>query len=107
VLRARFRNRDDPAHGAFGSNYEKEELLSGNLDNVVRYDITLRPIANTFPKGHRIRVAIMNALDNFAFPNSNTGEDEGLVNRTVVGRMKIHHSASHPSHIVVPVMPSP
>lgn len=107
VLRARFRNRDDPAHGAFGSNYEKEELLSGNLDDVVRYDITLRPIANTFRKGHRIRVAIMNALDNFQFPNSNTGEDEALVTRTVAGKMKIHHSASHPSHIVVPVLPSP
>jgi len=51
-------------------------------------------------------VAIMNALDNFQFPNSNTGEDEGLVARTVAGRMKIHHSADHPSHVVLPVLPT-
>ena len=75
------------------------------VKEVVRYDISLRSIANTFKKGHRIRVAIMNALDSFSFPNSNTGKNEATVTGTVVGNMAIHHSAGQTSHIVLPVMP--
>lgn len=47
----------------FGLNFEHETLLSGDPNEVVRYDISLHSIANTFKKGHRIRVAGMNALD--------------------------------------------
>jgi predicted acyl esterase len=107
VLRARFRGREDPQYGVFGANYRVEELLSGNPDEVVRYEIGLRATANTFRKGHRIRVAVMNALDNYEFPNSNTGGDEALATTTVVGRMRIHHTPEHPTHILLPVMPSP
>ena len=107
VLRARFRAREDPQHGVFGANYRTEELLSGNPDEVVRYEIGLRASANTFRKGHRIRVAVMNALANYEFPNSNTGGDEALATKTVVGKMRIHHTPEHPTHIVLPVMPSP
>ena len=89
----------------FGSNFEREKLLSGDPKDVVRYDISLRSIANTFKKGHRIRVAIMNAVDNYSFPNSNTGKYEATVTETVVGKMAVHHSAGQASHIVLPVMP--
>ncbi|MEP6731067.1 MAG: CocE/NonD family hydrolase [bacterium] len=105
VLRARFRDAEDKVHHVFGSNYEHEALLSGNPSDVVRYDISLRSIANTFKKGHRIRVAIMNALDKSIFPNSNTGGNEATVTETVIGKMAIHHTATEPSHIVLPVMP--
>jgi putative CocE/NonD family hydrolase len=105
VMRARFRDGDDTVHHVFGANYEHETLLSGDLNDVVRYDISLRAIANTFRKGHRIRIAIMNALDNDAFPNSNTGKNEATVTETVIGRMAIHHSAGYASHIVLPVLP--
>ena len=47
----------------------------------------------------------MNALDNDAFPNSNTGKNEATVTEMVIGKMAIHHSGSHASHIVLPVMP--
>jgi hypothetical protein len=46
----------------------------------------------------------MNALDNYSFPNSNTGKDEATVTETVIGRMAIHHSTGQASHIVLPVM---
>lgn len=105
VVRARFRDAEDKVHHVFGSNFEHETLLSGNPNDIVRYDISLHSIANTFKKGHRIRVAVMNALDNYSFPNSNTGQDEAMVTETVVGRMAIHHSAGQASHIVLPVMP--
>ena len=105
VVRARFRDAEDTVHHVFGSNFTHETMLSGDPNEVVRYDISLHSIANTFKKGHRIRVAVMNALDNYSFPNSNTGKNEATVTETVVGKMAIHHSAGQASHIVLPVMP--
>ena len=104
MLRARFRELDDPIHQAFGSNFERESLLSGDLEEVVRYHFSIPATANTFKEGHRIRVAVMNALDNYYFPNSNTGGDEGRVTNTVVGTMRIHHSPQYPSRVVVHVL---
>ena len=105
MLRARFRNLEDPIHQAFGSNFEREEFLSGALEDVVRYRFSIPAMANTFKKGHRIRIAVMNALDNYYFPNSNTGGDEGTATRTVIGTMRIHHSADYPSHVSLPTLP--
>ena len=106
ALRARFRKLDDTTYHVFGSNFEEEELLSGNLDDVVRYEISIPSIANTFKTGHRIRIAVMNAHDNYSFPNSNTGGAEGFVTETVVGTMQIHHTPAYPSHVILPVMPN-
>ncbi|MCC7133570.1 MAG: hypothetical protein IT352_13010, partial [Gemmatimonadales bacterium] len=66
--------------------------------------IGIRSIANTFRKGHRIRIAIMNAVDNYSFPNSNTGKHEAFVTETVVGSMAVHHSRAHPSSVTLPVI---
>jgi hypothetical protein len=104
VLRARFRQLQDPQHKIVGENFTTEKLLSGDLNDVVKYEIGLRAIANTFKKGHRIRVAIMNAVDNYSFPNSNTGKNEALVTETVVGTMAIHHTAAAPSQLILPVI---
>ncbi|MGQ0647566.1 MAG: CocE/NonD family hydrolase [Gemmatimonadaceae bacterium] len=104
-IRARFRNLEDPRFRGRGSNFEREELLSGNPAEVVKLEIGVRGVANTFKRGHRIRVAVMNALDNYTFPNSNTGGDEARVTETVVGSMAIHHTRLHPSHIVLPGLP--
>lgn len=105
AVRARFRTLADPQYRAQGENFAREELLSGDSAQVVRYRIGVKGVANTFKKGHRIRIAVMNAMGNYTFPNSNTGEHEGMVMRTVPGRMGIHHSAAHPSHVVLPVLP--
>ncbi len=104
MIRARFRHNDDPQHHIFGSNFESERLLSGDPNEVVKYQIGIRSIANTFRKGHRIRIAIMNAVDNYSFPNSNTGKHEAFVTETVVGSMAVHHSGAHPSSVTLPVI---
>ena len=104
MLRARFRNLEDKWFHVFGSNFEKEEMLSGNMSDIVRYEISLRNTAVTFKKGHCIRIAVMNACDNYCFPNSNTGGEEAYVTETVVGTMVVHHSAEHPSYIMLPVV---
>jgi putative CocE/NonD family hydrolase len=105
ALRARFRGLEDPRFRGQGANFEREELLSGNLADVVEYRIGVKGVANTFKKGHRIRVAVMNSLDNYAFPNSNTGGDEARVTETVVGTMRLHHTNVYQSHLVLPVLP--
>ena len=81
LIRARFRSLDDPVYKIDGSNFETEELLSGDPADVVRYEFSIPSVANTFKAGHRIRIAVMNALDDYSFPNSNTGErvDRDLV----------------------------
>ncbi|MBV5325161.1 MAG: hypothetical protein J0626_07780, partial [Rhodospirillaceae bacterium] len=99
-----FRALDDPQYRARGSNFERAELLSGNPNDVVRYRIGVKGVANTFRRGHRIRIAVMNAVGNYTFPNSNTGGDEALATTTVVGQMGIHHSRVSPSHVVLPVL---
>ncbi|MBN1223910.1 MAG: CocE/NonD family hydrolase [Candidatus Aminicenantes bacterium] len=104
MLRARFRNLEDKQHHIFGSNFEKEEFLSGKMSDVVRYDINIPSIAVTFKKGHRIRIAVMNACDSYSFPNSNTGENEAYVDKTVEGTMAIHHNPLHPSHVLLSVL---
>jgi uncharacterized protein len=105
VIRARFRHNEDPRHGIFGVNFETERLLSGDSAEVVRYEVGLRAVAATLRKGHRLRVAVMNAMDNYSFPNSNTGLDETTVTATVPGRMALHKGPAHPSRIVLPVLP--
>ncbi len=105
MLRARFRDLEDPIHQVAGSNFETESLLSGNPSDIVRYHFTIPAVANRFEAGHRLRVAVMNAMDNFCFPNSNTGGDEGIVTETVVGTMRILHSAEHPSRVTVHLLP--
>lgn len=105
LIRARFRNLDDPVYKIRGSNFETEELLTGDPDDVVRYEFSIPSVANTFKAGHRLRIAVMNALDDYSFPNSNTGEHEGYVTATRPGTMSIHHSPDRASHARFQVLP--
>lgn len=104
MLRARFRNLEDKVHHVFGSNFEKEELLSGDMTDVVRYDISMLGTAAVFKKGHRLRIGVTNACEGYGFPNSNTGKNEAYVTKTVKGTMAIHHSKKYPSHVILPVL---
>ena len=106
VVRARFRKLDDSDYQVFGDNFTREELLSGRLKDIVRYEISLRAIANTFRKGHRIRIAVMNAMDNYSFPNSNTGGNEMDAATTRRGKMRLHHSPGSASHVILPLLPA-
>jgi putative CocE/NonD family hydrolase len=105
ALRARFRDLRDPQYRTGDGDFSRAVLLSGDLNDVVRYRIGIKGIANTFKRGHRIRIAVMNAMANYTFPNSNTGGDEGRVTTTVPAQVAIHHSRLYPSHVVLPVLP--
>lgn len=71
------------------------------------YPATIRvyPTANRFMKGHRIVVHVSSS----DFPefdrNPNTGEPLGRSRMKRVAMNTVYHSASYPSHIVLPIMP--
>ena len=93
ILRARYRDSRD--HG---------EMMKP--EEVYEINITLYPICNLFKKDHRIRLDI--ASSNFPRfdVNPNTGECIGLNRCVVVAKNTVYHDRTHPSHIVLPVIPT-
>jgi len=92
IIRARFRD-----------SLKEEKLMEPGTP--YQMTIKLYPSSNVFKKGHRIRVDISSSN----FPrfdiNPNTGEPLNDNRRQVVATNTILHDASHPSHILLPVIP--
>jgi putative CocE/NonD family hydrolase len=65
--------------------------------------IVLYPTANRFAAGHRIRLDISSSNFPRFDVNPNTGEPLGRNTRLRVAHNTVHHSARHPSHVVLPV----
>lgn len=90
-VRARYR------HGL-----DREELLTPG--EVAEYHITLGPTAVSFRAGHRIRLEITSS----DFPNHdrnhNTGGDDLAETELLPARQTVHHSVTHPSRLVLPVV---
>jgi len=103
VMRARHR---DPARGGA---FNPDRLSTIEPDAVLEYTIEFcRATGNVFGKGHRIRVEISSSYFPYYLRNLNTGADNiGLETTSVVAEQKIFHSAAHPSHVVLPVIPAP
>lgn len=64
------------------------------------------PTANVFKKGHRIRVDISSSNFPRFDVNPNTGEPLGRNRRMITADNTVHHSATYPSHIVLPLAPA-
>ncbi|MFO0908337.1 MAG: CocE/NonD family hydrolase [Isosphaeraceae bacterium] len=92
ILRARYRE-----------GLDRPKLL--NPGEVVPLVITLYPTSNVFKKGHRIRVDVSSSNYPRFDVNPNTGEPLGTSRRRVVAENTVHHDASHPSRVVLPVIP--
>jgi putative CocE/NonD family hydrolase len=93
IVRARYRN-----------SLKEETLMQPGT--IYPMTIKLYPTSNVFKKGHRIRVD----LSSSNFPrfdvNPNTGEPLGDHRRTAVATNTVLHDRLHPSHIVLPIIPS-
>ena len=74
-------------------------------DEVVEVRFHLYPTSNLFVAGHRIQVLVSSS----SFPrfdvNPNTGEPLGRHTHMRVATNTIHHSAKHPSRIILPLVP--
>ncbi len=73
---------------------------------VYSFPIDPFPTANVFKKGHRIRVDISSSNFPRFDANPNTGEPLGLSRRMISADNTIEHSATYPSHIVLPLAPA-
>ncbi|HET7055437.1 MAG TPA: CocE/NonD family hydrolase, partial [Thermomicrobiales bacterium] len=93
IVRGRFRNGRGPA-----------ELLTPG--EVYAFEIDCWVTSNLFKAGHRIRLEI--ASSNFPRfdRNLNTGHPIGDDAEPRIATNRIHHDANHPSHILLPVIPS-
>jgi hypothetical protein len=69
-------------------------------------DLEAFPTANRFKKGHRIRLDVSSSNFPRFDVNPNTGEPLGASRRWATADNSIHHSARHPSHVVLPIVPS-
>ena len=93
ILRARYRDSD-----------KRETLMVPG--KIYEFDIKLDPCSNRFKKGHRIRVDISSSNFPRFDVNPNTGEPANDYRRKVTAANTIYFDKKHPSHIVLPVLPS-
>jgi len=74
-------------------------------ERVYALSVELFPTSNLFQVGHRIRIEIAGSdFPNFGRNLNTMHSDTGTEIR--VAHSRIEHSAAHPSHIVLPVVPS-
>jgi putative CocE/NonD family hydrolase len=92
ILRARFRE-----------GLDKPSLLTPG--QAYRYSVDMVGTAIVFQPGHRIRVDITSSNFPQFDRNLNTGDPLGKGTQPRVAQQTIHHSASRPSAIVLPIVP--
>ncbi len=86
----------------YREGYEKEVFMENG--KVYKVDLTPMATSNFFKKGHRIRIEVSSSnFPRFA-RNLNTGGNNYDEKVGVVATNTIHHSATHPSQIKLPIM---
>ena len=97
------RVQDGVARARFRRGYDRVRLATPG--QILRYDIDVWYTGRVFEPGHRIRVVVSSALFPKYDRNLNTGGDNERDTTWVVAHQQIAHDASHPSRIVLPVVP--
>jgi hypothetical protein len=88
----------------YRASYERADfLVPGAVYEIV---LELDPVSNLFAAGHRLRVDVSSSNFPRFDVNPNTGEPLGRSRGRQVARNALHHDAGHPSHVVLPVIPS-
>ena len=93
MVRARFRD----------SASEPSPIAPGRI---YAYAIDLWATSHLVRSGHRLRIEISSSNFPRFDRNPNTGVPIGQGVRLKTARQQIHHSTDHPSHVVLPVIPS-
>lgn len=99
VLRASLRNME--RHLTEGKAATPQLLEPGQ---VYRLDIDTLVTANTFRKGHRIRVIVCASWFPGLTRNLQTGRSEATTSALRTARITLHHDAEHPSRLVLPAL---
>jgi uncharacterized protein len=72
---------------------------------VYAFDIDCWVTAMTFLKGHRLRVQVSSSNFPRFDRNPNTGAAFGADARLLTARQLVYHDATHPSHLLLPMIP--
>ena len=91
IFRCRYRN----------SFSDPEPMTPGEIYQI---EIPMYGTGTIFGAGHRIRVDISSSNYPRFDANPNTGEPIGRHTHTRTALNRIHHSAEHPSHVVLPLI---
>ncbi len=94
---------DAIVRGRYRATRDHQVLLQPG--RVYPFTIEPFPTANVFKKGHRIRVDISSSNFPRFDVNPNTGEPLGKNRRMITTDISVQHSATYPSHIVLPIAP--
>ena len=86
----------------FRNGFEREELAVPG--DVYELCFEMYPSANLFGVGHRIRVDVSSSSYPRFELNPNTGGPLGVERRRRIAENAVHHSRSHPSHVLLPVV---
>jgi putative CocE/NonD family hydrolase len=92
ILRTRFRE-----------SLKSEQMMTP--EKIYPLTIRLYPTSNIFKRGHRIRVDISSSNFPRFDVNPNTGEPLNDNRQTKIAINTVHHDASHPSQIILPIVP--
>jgi putative CocE/NonD family hydrolase len=69
--------------------------------------IRLSHVGHTFLPAHRIRLEVSSSCFPLADPNTNTGADIAIDSASRKAHQTVLHDASHPSRLLLPVIPNP
>lgn len=93
IVRARFRD-----------GLKQETLMEPGT--IYEFNIRMYPTSNVFKKGHRIRIDVSSSNFPRFDVNPNTGEPLNDNRRWTIATNTIVHDQAHPSHVVLPIIPS-
>ena len=72
---------------------------------IYEYTFKLRPISNSFQKGHRIRIEVTSSdMDRYA-RNQNVADAPGTTAKVAIAKQAIYHGGAYPSRLELPVIP--
>jgi putative CocE/NonD family hydrolase len=72
-------------------------------DGVLRLRISMWPTANTFRRGHRIRVQVSSGAHPLIARNPGSGEPLATASTLVAVEHEVFHDPDHPSSIELPI----
>ena len=93
IIRAKFRD-----------SWERPQLLEPGV--VYPITIQLLPTSNLFLRGHRVRIDISSSNFPRFDVNGNTGENPATSAVKIRAQNSVYHNAEHPSHVLLPIVPS-
>jgi putative CocE/NonD family hydrolase len=95
---------DGIVRARYGVSTRTATLLTGPGPR--EYTIEMYPTSLVFARGHRIRLDVSSSNFPRFDVNPNTGEPLGQHRGWKVAQNSVYHDTQHPSHIILPVIPS-